>query len=58
MNALEVRLSKYDPGWGNPYWVADIYVDGRRLVEIVREIEAPFAEREGDGPGALAHTLL
>lgn len=50
MNVLEIRPSLYNPEWREPFWVADIYVDGRRLVEMVRKVEAPFAEREGSGP--------
>ena len=33
--------------WGADYKVVEIYVDGERLLDIIREIEVPYAHEEG-----------
>jgi hypothetical protein len=32
---------------GYSFEVADVFINGRRLVDLVREVEQPFAEQEG-----------
>jgi hypothetical protein len=46
-SVLEVRVHRYDPGWEPLIWVADLYIDRRPLVHLVREVEIPYARREG-----------
>ena len=33
--------------WGADYKVVEIYVDGERLLDSIREIEVPYAKEEG-----------
>ena len=33
--------------WGSDYKVVEIYVDGERLLDSIREIEVPYAKEEG-----------
>lgn len=33
--------------WGSDYKVTEIYIDGRKLLDIIREIELPYAIEEG-----------
>ena len=43
--------------WGFDYKVVEIYVDGEKLLDIIREIEAPYANEEGypELAGAYGH---
>ena len=43
--------------WGFDYKVVEIYVDGEKLLDIIREIEAPYAKEEGypELAGAYGH---
>jgi hypothetical protein len=44
MDKLNLRVKPVDDARGE---VVEIYINGRNLIEMVREIEEPFAEREG-----------
>ena len=57
-NRLDIRV--YDGGAAARLWesgvcwdrVADINVDGQRLIDLILWKEAPYREREGKGPGS------
>ena len=51
-----LKFERFDPveagekwaiNWGADYKVVEIYVDGERLLDIIREIEVPYAHEEG-----------
>lgn len=43
--------------WGSNHKVVEIYVDGKKLLDIIREIEVPYANEEGypELAGAYGH---
>lgn len=47
MDTLRLRVSRGPSTWSQPEPMAMIYVNGRSLVDIIREVERPFATREG-----------
>lgn len=47
LNTLTIQVRTETSPAGESYESADILVDGLRLVDLLREIERPFAEREG-----------
>jgi hypothetical protein len=46
-NVIEFRHARLDTGNGDLHDFVSIHIDGRSLVEIMRELEAKMAEREG-----------
>jgi hypothetical protein len=47
VDTLRLRVSMGPETWSRPKPMAMLYVNGRSLVEIIREVELPFAVREG-----------
>lgn len=48
MDELYLDVSqRMDPHIGIPYYEVDIVINGRELIDLVREVELPFAEAEG-----------
>lgn len=34
--------------WGSDHKAVEVYIDGKKLLDIIREIEVPYAEEEGN----------
>jgi hypothetical protein len=47
MDTLQLRVSMGPDTWGRPEPMATIHINGQCLAQLVREVELPFASREG-----------
>ena len=47
MNTIAIKIVQQLDGYPAPYRAAHISIDGRSLLEMLREYERPYAQREG-----------